>query len=130
MFNKNQRFQLSPRLRLGVGRRFSKNSILKYTGSFFVLVTVLLSINTFRLILDSSNTTQTTNKPQVLGISDTREIATQSQAQFDTYTARKGDTLFSIAQEHDVSWTTLATLNSINSPFTVSVGQELKVPKP
>lgn len=130
MFNKNQRFQLSPRLRLGVGRRFSKNSVLKYTGSFFILTAVLLSINTFRLIVNSSESEQTPNKPQVLGISDTRQLETPNQAQFDTYITRKGDTLFSIAQDHNMSWTTLATLNSIDSPFTVSVGQELKVPRP
>lgn len=129
LINRN-RFQLSPRLKVGVGRINNKSSILKYISTAFIVISVILSINTLRVFLktDSANTPET-NTPKVLGISDTR-TQEDTKNQYIVYVVKKGDTLFNIAQAHNISWTTLATLNSIDSPFTVSSGQELKIPKP
>ncbi len=43
-----------------------------------------------------------------------------------TYTVRSGDSLSSIAAALGTSWTTLAQLNSISSPYTIYPGQVLK----
>jgi len=129
LINRN-RFQLSPRLRVGVGRINNKSSILKYISTAFIVLSVLLSINTFRVFLKTDlDAGSETNSPKVLGISDTR-TQEDSKNQYIVYVVKKGDTLFNIAQAHNISWTTLATLNNIDSPFTVSSGQELKIPKP
>lgn len=128
MTQKRNRLQLSPRLRLGIGRNNSKNSILRYSSHLFILIAIALSINTFRLLLKNTDP-NLSNHPQVLGISDTKSSKENTnEAEFDTYKVKKGDTLFNIAQNFQISWTTLATLNNIQSPFSVTPGQELKVP--
>lgn len=68
-------------------------------------------------------------EPKVLGSSDTRTPEQDNAVQFTSYTVQKGDTLFNIAQKFNISWTTLATLNNLKSPFYLKPGQTLKVPK-
>ena len=45
------------------------------------------------------------------------------------YTVRRGDTLYSISQKANVSVSVLARQNSIESPYRISVGQQLKLPQ-
>jgi LysM repeat protein len=45
----------------------------------------------------------------------------------DTYTVKAGDTLSGIGTKLGVAWRTLATLNGLKEPYTLSVGQKLKV---
>jgi hypothetical protein len=44
-----------------------------------------------------------------------------------TYTVKSGDTLSGIGSKTDVKWETIASLNGIKSPYTVTVGQVLKL---
>jgi len=44
---------------------------------------------------------------------------------FRTYHVRAGDTLFSIAFEHDLDFRSLAIANNLNPPYTILVGQEI-----
>ncbi|MET7939643.1 LysM peptidoglycan-binding domain-containing protein [Streptomyces sp. NPDC005302] len=44
-----------------------------------------------------------------------------------TYTVKAGDTLSSIGTKTGVKWETLASLNSLKSPYTIKVGQVLKL---
>ena len=44
---------------------------------------------------------------------------------FRTYQVRTGDTLFSIAFEHDLDFRSLATANNLSPPYTIFVGQEI-----
>ena len=67
--------------------------------------------------------------PQILGASDTKPPDGQGSVQFTAYTVQKGDTLFNISQKFNISWTTMATLNNLKSPFYLKPGQTLKVPK-
>ena len=50
------------------------------------------------------------------------------------YIVRRGDTLYSIAWQHGLSYRVLADLNAIRSPYTIYAGQRLRVhaaaPKP
>jgi len=123
-FKKNK-FELSPRLRLGVGRGYSQNQILKIAAIFCLVLAAGLTVNAIRLMI-SKNGDQGP-KPEVLGA--TTESATQPVLEFTTYTVEKGDTLFNISQKLNISWTSLAAINSLKSPFYLKPGQSLKVPK-
>lgn len=43
------------------------------------------------------------------------------------YTVQKGDTLSKIGSKYNVDWKEIAQLNSIESPYTIKVGQVLKI---
>ncbi len=120
-----KKIELSPRLKLGVGRSYSQNQILKFTAAICLVLAVGLAANAVRLIFKDKNSAEA-NVPQVLGATDTQD---SSGMEFINYTVEKGDTLFNISQKFDISWTTLATLNNLKSPFYLKAGQILKVPK-
>jgi LysM repeat protein len=44
------------------------------------------------------------------------------------YIVQPGDTLYDIAQEHQVSLQKLAEINNITDPTTIMVGQQLLIP--
>jgi len=46
----------------------------------------------------------------------------------DTYTVEGGDTLYGIGLKLDLDYKEIAELNSIDPPYSLSVGQELKLP--
>lgn len=48
----------------------------------------------------------------------------------DTYTVRRGDTLYSIALEHGADWRDVASWNGISDPTRLPVGQVLQVKPP
>lgn len=64
---------------------------------------------------------QETAKPAPLK----RQPATGSTR--EQYTVRRGDTLYSIAWQHGLGYRELASLNGIRSPYTIFVGQQLRV---
>src|SRR3989338_492293 len=107
----HKKFELSPRLKLGVGRGYSQNRILKISAVFCLILALGLGINAVRLIFSGG---KTANEAQVLGASDSQ---TSSDTQFVEYKVLKGDTLFNISQKFNINWTTLATLNNLKSPF-------------
>ncbi len=45
----------------------------------------------------------------------------------DTYTVKKGDTLFSIGLEHGYDYKDIAQANDIKAPYTIKIGQVLKL---
>ena len=48
----------------------------------------------------------------------------------DAITVRKGDTLYGLAKEYDVSATRLASINKLKSPYVIKPGQKLKLQAP
>ena len=44
-------------------------------------------------------------------------------------TVQKGDTLYSLSRKYEIPVNDLAVMNKISSPFVLSVGQKIKVPK-
>lgn len=48
----------------------------------------------------------------------------------DSYKVRRGDTLYSIAWDHDVDWRKLARWNDIGPPYTIYPGQTLSLDPP
>ncbi len=128
MFNSHKKFELSPRLRLGVGRGYSQNQILKISGILCLVLALGLATNAVRLMFAGSSQNEA-GTPQVLGATDTKIQSSTAEVQFIEYKIQKGDTLFNVAQKYNISWTTLATLNNLKSPFTLKPGDTLKIPK-
>lgn len=50
------------------------------------------------------------------------------RAHWEDYTAKKEDTLVSIAKDRHVSWRKLARVNKVKAPYTIEKGKKLKVP--
>jgi LysM repeat protein len=125
----NRKIELSPRLKLSVGRGLSQNRKLKIIASSLLVLAFALTVNAVRLMFFTSGDKiqNTAGKEQVLGASDTKTPDTEIS--FTEYTVQKSDTLFNISQKFNISWTVLATLNNLKSPFVVKPGQVLKVPK-
>lgn len=46
------------------------------------------------------------------------------------HVVRKGDTLYSIALRYDADWREIARWNGIRAPYTIAIGQQLKVAPP
>jgi len=127
---RNKKFELSPRLKLGVGRGYSQNQILKFAAVICLVLAVLLAFNAVRLMLKSkAPVAQDSTAPAVLGATDVKATDSGQSVQFTSYTVQTGDTLFNIAQKFGISWTTLATLNNLKSAAFLKPGQTLKVPK-
>jgi len=120
-------FELSPRLRLGVGRGYTQNNFLKIAAVVCLVLAVGLTINSVRLIF-KGKAQQVRLSEQVLGASDDKS-GLQNSLEFVDYKVVKGDTLFNISQKFSISWSTLATLNNLKSPYHLKTGQVLKVPK-
>ena len=129
MLSRNKKFELSPRLKHGVGRGYTQNQILKFSAVICLLLALGLGVNAGRLMLNNNKTGQDANSPAVLGASDNKQSDQEDNLQFITYTVAKGDTLFNISQKFNIGWTTLATLNNLKSPFYLKPGQTVKVPK-
>ncbi len=89
-----------------------------------MVISGVLAIRAGYMVFHHSGTVSVP-QPQVLGAQDN---PTPSQL-FDDYTVKKGDTVFSIAQQNNIEWTTLATLNNLQAPFKLNPGQTLKIPK-
>lgn len=53
----------------------------------------------------------------------------EKPVEFQTYQVRRGDTLFNLAQKYEISWQTLAELNSLEPPYILKIGQKLEIPK-
>lgn len=121
-----KRFELSRRMKLGVGRGFSPGQIMKISSISFLVLAGLLSINAINLY---SNRVDQVATPKVLGASNTEASNTDTtKPQFTEYKVKKGETLFGISQQFKVPWTSLATLNNLEPPFNLQPGQTLKIP--
>lgn len=55
-------------------------------------------------------------------------VATTTRVQLSEISVAPGDTLFSLSRRYSVPVNDLAVMNNIVAPFTLSVGQKLKVP--
>jgi LysM repeat protein len=125
------KFDLSPRLKFGLGRGYTKNQILKFFSFTFLSIAAGLAFNSLWVVVKydrNPKSAQTENAaPQVLGVTDVR--LPQTELQYLEYKIKKGDTLFNLSQEYSVNWMTLATLNNLKSPFSLKPGQTIKIPK-
>ncbi len=131
MFGARKKIELSPRLKFGVGRGYSQNQILKFSAIVCLILAVGLALNALWMVMGTNKKDLPSNKqdgPMVLGASDVK-TASESPVQFIEYKVQKGDTLFNLSQKFNIKWGTIATINNLNSPFYISPGQTLKIPK-
>ncbi len=125
MANSRKKIDLSPSLKLGVGR--GQNSQIFKIGAIACLVLALgFAGYAFSLLIKESSS-QDSAVPQVLGASSVKN--SESQSHLIEYQVNQGDTLFNISQKYNITWTTLATLNNLKTPFTLKAGQILKIPQ-
>lgn len=130
MFNSKNKIQLSPRLRLGVGRAYSQNHIFKFAAIFCLFLALGLSVHAIWVVFSPEKPqTAENSEPQVLGASDTKLDTESSNLEFMEYKIQKGDTLFNLSQNFNINWSTLAVLNNLKSPFLLKPGQTLRIPK-
>jgi hypothetical protein len=119
--------KLSPRLQLGVGRSTGRGSLLPYATMIFLVISAVLAIRAGYMVIhkESPSTALTAPDPRVAGVKDTQT----DLKLFKEYTVKSGDTVFSIGQAHNIDWTTLATLNGLEAPFKLQLGQIIKIPQ-
>lgn len=121
MGTKRNKVQLSPRLKLGVGRRAGPINLIEYLSIAFLLVGAGLAVRAGYLVLNKSGGNE---QPQVLGAQTTND----SNQLFAEHKVKKGETVFSISQQYNIEWTILATINNLNPPFALKPNQTLKIP--
>lgn len=130
MFKFKNQLELSPRLKSGVGRSYSKNQLLKISSFVFLLAAAGLTINSLWIVFSKNASPKIeAGAPQVLGATDTQAPNDTQVLQYVEYKVKKGDTLFNISQEFNIHWMTIATLNNLKSPFSLKPGQTIKIPK-
>lgn len=117
--------KLSPQLQLGVGRNSSSGNLWKYSGFIFLVISLVLGIRTLNLVIHGPESLENQGQPQVLGANDN---SNGNQNLFIEYKVKKGDTIYAIGQQYGVEWTTLATLNGLQPPFELKIGQVVKIP--
>lgn len=86
-----------------------------------ILLIVGIGVGIFALAKPQREIPQATK--QILGEQQTGGL------QYATYEVKKGDTLFNLAASVGVSWQTLAQMNDLKEPYTLRIGQKIKIPR-
>lgn len=90
-------------------------------------------VRTAPLIVDSSSPDSvlrsTANRPPVSSAPTRTSVRTQAPSigSGQTHRVQRGDTLYSIAFQHDMDFRALALANNLNPPYTIFVDQELNL---
>src|SRR5450830_2074617 len=75
----------------------------------------------------TTNKASTTNKPTTASKAPAnRPVYKAGDWRPDTYTVKKGDTLYSIGLEHGYDYKEIAQVNNISAPYNIKVGQSRK----
>ena len=64
----------------------------------------------------------------LIRVGDEIKIPTESKVEMTEYAVVRGDNLSKIGAKFDVPWKEIAELNGITSPYTIYVGQKIKIP--
>jgi LysM repeat protein len=132
-----KKIKLSHKLQLGIAGPSSQALLFKSGGVFFLVLSAVLGFNIYHgitsvpqqqnstTVLADSSALQQAVQPQVLGAQD---LAVENAPTTLNYTVQKGDTLFNIAQNNNVSWVIIATLNDLTAPYTLKPGTVIKIP--
>lgn len=70
-----------------------------------------------------------TKKADVKGSKKTTHAAGEKDWRPDSYTVKKGDTLYGVGLEFGYDYKEIAQFNNILQPYVIRVGQQLKLPK-
>ena len=91
-------------------------------GFFGLIMLLIVGIYFFARREGPTQTVAPTPK-QILG-----EQAPKAPS-YEIYQVKKGDTLFNISQNFNLSWQTLAEINNLEAPYVLKIGQEIKIPQ-
>ena len=62
-------------------------------------------------------------------VKETVKPTSTKRVDVEEITVAKGDTLYSLSRKYEIPVNDLAVMNKLSAPFTLSVGQKIKVPK-
>lgn len=94
----------------------------------FVTVTISLFFLAIKGVFTSKKKEE--QKPSETATQELEEAKVEPQVQEETkYTVKSGDTLYSIGIKFGIDWKKIAEVNNLDEPYTLSTGQELKIPK-
>lgn len=85
-----------------------------------------LSADKTKVLLADVNSWISRSDVEIL-ITDKTEETLNKEPQVQTYTVKYGDSLSSIAEKHNTTWQSLASLNGLSNPNLIYPGQTLKV---
>jgi len=68
-------------------------------------------------------------KAEKIAVPETVKPNTTKRVDVQEITVAKGDTLYSLSRKYEIPVNDLAVMNKLSAPFTLSVGQTIKVPK-
>lgn len=68
-------------------------------------------------------------KPEKTVVKNTVKPNSTKRVDVQEITVQKGDTLYSLSRKYEIPVNDLAVMNKLSSPFVLSVGQNIKVPK-
>jgi LysM repeat protein len=135
-YKKSSKIKLSEHLQMGIAAPRSQSTFFKTGGVIFLVLSLAIAANIFYQLHGAhspssehpaANSTQNSNNQtvqQVLGAYS----QDSSQVQTTVYTVQKGDTLFNIAQTHNLDWQVIAVLNNLQQPYNLKIGMQLKLP--
>ena len=96
----------------------------------FVTVTVSLFVLAIKGAFKANKEESTTVDTNKTIPGEIEEVKIESQIKEETtYTVDSGDTLYSIGIKFGIDWEKIAEVNNLEKPYTLSTGQELKIPK-
>jgi LysM repeat protein len=133
MANKKQKIKLSQKLKQGIEVNSAQELTFKIGGTFFLILSLIMAVNIYKnMSVADGKANSGQSEQQVLGAFDDRRsensAKTPEEPKENTYTIEKGDTLFNIAQKHNLNWVVIATLNSLEAPYDLRPGAVLKLP--
>lgn len=95
----------------------------------FVTVTVFLLILAVKGMLDNKKKEGAKTTEESPG-KEMEEVKIEPQLKEETtYIVKSGDSLYSIGIKFGINWQEIAKTNNLEEPYTLTVGQELKIPK-
>lgn len=75
-----------------------------------------------------TNVVQTVKVPAEQSLYTKEPVQTKTRVNLQEITVNAGDTLYSISRKYSIPVNDLAIMNNLRAPFTLTIGQKLKVP--
>jgi LysM repeat protein len=135
-YKKSPKIKLSEHLQMGIAAPRSQSTFFKTGGVIFLVLSLAIVANIFYQLHGTHSSSS--NHPAASSSQNSNNQATQqvlgaysqsnSQMQTTVYTVQKGDTLFNIAQTHNLDWQVIAVLNNLKQPYSLKAGMQLKLP--
>ncbi len=97
---------------------------IKWLKRGIIILVIIIGLGIYAVARPAKTNKQQASPKQILG-----EQQPASVPQYLVYKVKKGDTLFNISQRYSVSWQTLAEINNLVGPYTLKIGQEIKIPQ-